>query len=133
MGSTEIQLYPFAIVERPQCVYVSSLKRTSLSFLDGIDAGYFRFIAATNAKYFSDPIGTESALGRDQPAPPADREAHHAAVVVRLTYSQALETLFALLGAVVQAPECPPAWITRYQPKDLGDFVRAISNGSLKY
>jgi hypothetical protein len=50
-------------------------------------------------------------------------------LALRTTYSQALETLFALLGAAVQAPWCVPAWLVAYRSQDLRNVVQKIDSG----
>jgi hypothetical protein len=52
----------------------------------------------------------------------------HAALAIRTIYSQALETLFALLLAAVQAPLCPHAWILKYRTSELRSLVENIDN-----
>jgi hypothetical protein len=85
--------------------------RTQRTFLDRIDPSYFRYLARLH----------ESQLDGD------DRL--NAGVALRITYSHALESLFALIGAAVQAPRTPAGWILKYQYRELRNLVTKISNG----
>ncbi len=51
----------------------------------------------------------------------------YAAAALRLGYSHGLETLFALLCAIVQAPDCVIGWFLKYKNNDLEDLVRKIN------
>jgi hypothetical protein len=123
---------PFVIIERPLCVYGEDLRKSALEFLDGVDAGYFEDVATRHANSFE---GVDNSKP-DRPIrerSDEERAVYYAAISVRLAYAQALETLFALLGALVQAPLCPAGWITKYQPQELRTFVQMLNTGSLTY
>lgn len=88
------------------------LREQNQRFLEGFDASYFNYIADVHG----------AALTSDSK--------HHAALALRLTYAQALETFFALLCAAIQAPTCPLGWLLRYRPYQLYELVRKLSQGS---
>jgi hypothetical protein len=79
-----------------------------VEFINSIDARYFEHIAALHSQ----------ALEGD--------EKQYAATALRIAYSQGLETLFALLCAIVQAPDCIVGWLLKYQNRDLVAVVRKI-------
>jgi len=101
----------YFVGERPQVTWAWDLDDRNLRFLCGIDAGYFTHIAST-----------EGAL--------LESEARHFAVAaLRVAYGQALETLFALAGAAVQAPGCVVGWMLAYRNDELLHLVRAMASG----
>lgn len=110
-----IYWYKFAVNERAFCIWDWDLPDRNLQFLDGIDPWYFAHMGSVH--------GTE--VGEE------DRQ--RAATALRLAYSQAQETFFAFVGAVIQAPECPLGWILRYETGELRDVIRSISLGGPKY
>ena len=87
------------------------LVKKDLRFLQGIDSEYFRYVAQANAV----------ALDGD------DR--HRAALALRAANHQGLETLFSLVGALIQAPECVVGWMLAYKPSELRKLVEAVSAG----
>ncbi len=117
MGENTLDLqYRFFVVgKRPFCIWGTDISSLALEFLDGVDPTYFEYIADTHLQH----------IREDQPR---EKESQFAALAIRGAYSQALETLFALLGASVQAPQCVHAWIDNYQPRELYSLVRRIHN-----
>jgi len=53
-----------------------------------------------------------------------------AAIALRMAYSQGLETLFAFLGAAVQAPDCVVGYLLRYENRDLNSLIDKIRHNS---
>ncbi|MEA2573141.1 MAG: hypothetical protein QOH93_439 [Chloroflexia bacterium] len=100
--------YPFMIDETPYCVWGLDLAQIDLAFLNTLNAAYFDHIASIHG-----PL-----LEGD--------EAQYAATALRIAYSHALETLFALLAASIQAPHCIVAWMTKYKQVELESFVRKL-------
>jgi hypothetical protein len=84
--------------------------QTQLKFLDSIDPDYFRYLAKVHEGCLT---------GEDHLS---------AAIALRVTYSHALETVFAMIGAALQAPECPAGWLVSYGIPDLKSLVENISN-----
>jgi hypothetical protein len=62
----------------------------------------------------------------DKQNEPTDRDSQHAALALRAAYSQALETLFALIFAAVQARWCIPAWVNAYKNEELRNLVKKV-------
>jgi hypothetical protein len=104
----EIQCARFAIDETPHCVWDLDIRQLNLDFLNGIDPTYFEHIANIHG-----------------PCLEGD-ERQYAAIALRTAYSQGLETLFALLGATVQAPFCVAGWMLKYRTEELIRVVRKI-------
>jgi hypothetical protein len=98
----------FAVNETPYCFWSLDPIGQDLGFLNNVDPRYFEHIADSDA------------LEGDQK--------QYAAAAIRIAYSQGLETLFAFLCAVAQAPDCVIGWFLKYQNRDLYDVVRKISN-----
>lgn len=115
--SLDLQYCFFVVDERPLCVWDTDIHRKNTQFLDGIDASYFEYLCQIHGPLIDDETGTTT------------REEQHAALALRTAYSQALETLFALIFASIQAPWCVPAWINAYKNHELRSVVRKIQEG----
>jgi hypothetical protein len=98
----------FVIDDEPWCMWDYDPRNTTLSFLEGIDPSYFGFLA----EVYSEALSGE--------------HKQHAALAIRTSWMQALETLFALLGSIIQAPHCVPAWLAKYRNEQLKNLVRKI-------
>lgn len=96
----------FAVNDEPYCLWDADIKIQVEQFLNGIDVDYFDYILQTHLN--------------------ADDE-KRAIVAIRLSLHHALETLFSLIGAYVQAPKCPFAWIAKCSNRGLHRFSRRIS------
>src|SRR5262249_2260735 len=81
----------------------------NLAFLEGIDAEYFRYVAETHGAH----LETENK--------------HRAALALRSAYAQGLETFFALLCAMVQAPQCVVGWMLSYRNDHIETLVTNIT------
>lgn len=106
-----MQCSRFAIDRKPWCVWDWNLNELTTTFLDTFDATYFDYLVTIH----------EGQLDGD--------DARRAGSAIRTTYCHALETLFALLGAAVQAPDCVPGWIQKYRSQELDQVVEKITNG----
>jgi hypothetical protein len=101
---------PIIIDENPICFWDRSDSRTQLDFLSSIDPTYFQYLAEIH----------ESRLEGE--------DSLKAAVALRVAYSHALETLYAVIGSAVQATLCPAGWLLKYRNSDLKNLVRKISD-----
>lgn len=97
----------FQVVDEPYCLWEEDLKAHTLAFLKGFDTGYFDHLL-------------EIHLNTDDEA--------RSAMALRVAYHHAMETLFSFLGALIQAPSAPQAWIAKCQNIQLYELVRRISN-----
>src|ERR1700749_2873767 len=71
----------------------------SLRFLQGVDHHYWEYQSAVHGQQ----LEAEDIAHRQR-----------AAAALRIAYGQGLEALFAFIGALVQAPSCPLAWLLAY-------------------
>ncbi|MCB1949644.1 hypothetical protein [Nitrosomonas sp.] len=97
----------FVVNEEPYCLYEIDLHKRNMEFLNSIDAEYFEYILH---------IHTEAG------------DEKRASIALRASLHHAIETMFSLLGAYIQAPDCAYAWITKCSNKDLREVVRKISS-----
>lgn len=112
---TEIPHIRFAVNETTYCFYDLDVHGKNLEFINKIDPKYFEHVADLHGELLE-----------------AD-EKQYAAAALRIAYSHGLETLFAILCAVVQAPDCVIGWFLKYQNRDLYDLVRKISERRIIY
>lgn len=105
-----MEIIGFIANTKPYACWDWDLNQKNIEFLEGIDAEYFRYIAEAHAEHLE---------GENR---------HRAALALRISYSQALEALMALLCASVQAPNCVIGWMLSYNNSDLKNVVKKISN-----
>jgi hypothetical protein len=108
-----VRMIGFMIDERPH-VFVEDAD-ANRRFLEAVDGGYCTYLAGVHAQRLEAP-------GAD------DRQ--YAATALRVAYSQGLETMFALVAAIVQCPKYPLAWLARYTNNDLRSVVGKIDRGT---
>lgn len=105
-----LEFVRFVVDDRPYACWEWNLRARNLEFLRGIDPSYYTYVADANAEHLED-----------------EEHGHKAALAIRIAYSQGLETLFALLSAMVQAPECVIGWLLAYRNVELESLVRKLS------
>ena len=105
-----VNMIRFLIDERPH-VFIHDAG-ANLRFLQSIDRDYWGYQSAAHL-----------------PGLDSEDEDHRkrAAAALRVAYSQGLETLFALLAALLQCPTFPLGWLLRYKNSDLRSVVRKIN------
>lgn len=103
------------IDETPFNFFSPDVQQENLRFLEGLRPAYFGYLSRTHG-----------AVLADDSASPADRQ--FAATALRNAHAQALETFFALIGAALQAPEAPVAYMLKYRD-EIGKVVDKISTG----
>ncbi|MCU7371969.1 hypothetical protein PEC18_14150 [Paucibacter sp. O1-1] len=96
----------FAVNDEPFCLWEADLPARTRAFLDGIDPEYFDYVLQAH-------MSTE--------------DEKRALVAIRLSLHHATETIFSLLGAFVQAPDCPYAWIAKCSNTELREFAERVS------
>ncbi len=111
MPRATLECIEFVVDETPRACWEWDLRQRNLAFLQGLSPEYFDYVARTSFPQ----LDTE--------------DKHHAALAIRTAYSQALETLFALLCAAAQAPDCTLGWMLAYQPFQLRNVVERIAEG----
>lgn len=100
----------YAVLNEPYCLWDADSRSRNLSFLKGIDAEYFSYLA----KIMGDELSGKETRMR-------------AAASIRLGFYHGIETLFLLLGALLQAPDCVYAWITQCTPSQLRELLKKIN------
>ncbi len=98
----------FAVGDEPYCLWEQDVAGRTRDFLTGLDPEFFSYVLNTHME-------TE--------------DEKRASVAIRLAWHHATETLFSLLGAFVQAPDCPYAWISMCRTEELREVVRRIGIG----
>jgi hypothetical protein len=98
----------FAVGDEPYCLWEDDVAERTKDFIDGLDPDFFEYLLKVN---------TES------------EDEKRASVAIRLALHHGVETLFSLLGAFVQAPKCPYAWISQCRTEELRKVVRRIGEG----
>ena len=104
----------FVVDETPYCLWDWELDKRNLDFLDQIDHEYFKYIVEA---HFPNIGGDNS---------------QRAAIVLKTTYHQALETFFTLLFAAFQAPGCVVAYVHKCTSGHLRSMINKIQTGRAK-
>jgi hypothetical protein len=105
----------FAVDDLPYCVWDWDIRSVNLQFIQSIDPGYFEYSAG---------VHTDNLEGEDK---------QRAATALRSAYHHGLETLFALICATLQAPDCVVGWLQKYQPSQLRRMVTSINKGNADF
>ncbi len=105
---------PFVVDVKPYCLWDREIWKKNIDFLDMIDPDYFNYLAEINFNLINN---TEI----------DDKKKQHAAILLRNSYSQALEAFFALVGATIQAHDCILGWHLKYENKDLKNVLEKIN------
>lgn len=95
----------FVVNEEPYCIWEVDLSERNKEFLDGIDTEYFDYAIKVHLE--------------------ADDE-KRASIALRTTFHHAMETMYSLLGAYIQAPDCAYAWIAKCSNKELRELVSKV-------
>jgi hypothetical protein len=111
-GGIYLDWSSFVVDETPHCMWSLDMKEQNLRYLQGIDPTFFRYVTVAHSEQLE------------------GEKRQHAALAIRLAYAQALETFFALIGATVQAPNCPLGWMLMYENRQLFSVVRKLSDGT---
>lgn len=107
--------YFFCIDEKPYCLFDNGYQDINADYIKQIDSRFYDFVAEQNIHIINNEE-TEKA------------ERQFAAISLRNYYTQALETLFALIFATLQAPACIPGWMLKYRNNDLYKLVEKTNN-----
>lgn len=97
----------FVVNEEPYCIWEVDLPARNMEFLDGIDTEYFDYVLKVHAE--------------------AEDE-KRASIALRTGLHHAMETMFSLLGAYIQAPDCVHAWVAKCSNKDLRELVKKVAS-----
>lgn len=99
---------PFIVNDEPYCLWGFDLEERNREFLKGLDADYFEYCLNLYSESEDDK---------------------RASVAIRLTLHHALETLYSLIGAYIQAPHCAYAWIAKCSTSDLRNLISRVNRG----
>jgi len=100
----------FRVNTTEYCLWDWNLHERNMEFINGINPEYFMY----QAKVHFDNIESE------------DKQL--ASVALRTAYHHGLETLFTLLGATVQAPNCVYGWILKSRAGQVRALAKRIDN-----
>ena len=100
----------FMIDDVPWCVWDWNLGELNATFIDGLDPSYFEYLAEVHGCALDSKASDQ-----------------HAAVALRTSYHHAMEAFFALLGAMIQAPDCVIGWLHKYTNQQLESLVLKIN------
>ena len=106
----------FVVDEKPYCLWDIDIPARNRELLQKIDPEYFRHLADINFDLL------DKSQDKDNPS------RQHAAISLRIAYSHALEVLFSLIGATIQAPDCVVGWLIKYRPGDIPKIVKKVTN-----
>lgn len=109
-----MQRMPLLTGDRASVYWGHDLAGDNQRFLEALDPGYYWFAAREAA----------DRLSAKPPLEHADQL--RAAMALRVTFGQGVETLMALLCALAQAPRFPLGWMSRYKNEELRKVVEAI-------
>jgi len=107
--TVDLETIPLLIFETPFAVWSLDAKSENIDFLNSIQPRYFSYLAELYGSQLTGP----------------DR--HFAATALRGVYVQGLETLFSLIGATLQAPDAPAAYLLKYRG-EIRSVVEAITH-----
>jgi hypothetical protein len=110
-----VQYGIFAVGDEPHCLWAWDLAARNLEFIEGIDEGYFEYFAGT---YQNDLDGDN---------------AQRAAMALRTSYHLSLETMFSLMAAALQAPECAVGWVLKVRSEQLRSIVEALQKDGMDF
>jgi len=102
----------FKVHNRPYRLWGVSLGRRNLQAIDNIDSEYFGYLA----DLYYEQLKSE--------------HKQKAALAIRTAYGHAVETLFSLICAALQAPQCFYAWMLKYQPGDVAKIIKEIDDNN---
>lgn len=105
--------YQFCVDEKPFCVFDHEFDRINKDYLESINPDYYRFISTHFEQILNDENSSEEII-------------QFAAISLRVNYGHALETLFALIFATLQAPNFIVGWMLRYRNIDLDKLVEKV-------
>lgn len=101
----------FKVGSKPFCVWEVNLKEKNLEFINAIDHKYFEYQAYAHQKNLESDYKQNAALA------------------LRTSFHHGLETLFSLICASLQAPDCVHGWMLNYSLPDLRSLLRELNQG----
>lgn len=107
---------PFVINEKEYAFWDADIPELNLRFINQLDPEYFEYVAKLNFDILQSNENDKKVR-------------QHAAIALRLAYSQGLEVLFSLIFATIQAPDCVIGWFLKYSNTSLEDTAKRFRKG----
>lgn len=104
--------FTFVVNDEPYSLWDPDPARRTKEFLDSIDPGFFSYLAESHAENLD-----------------SGEHKRRVATAARMAYLHGIETLMTLVGAAVQAPQAPYAWVWLAKTDLLRAVVERISKG----
>ncbi len=104
--------FTFVVNDEPYSLWDTDPSNRTNEFLDSIDPGFFSYVAESHS------ANLESA-----------EHERRVATATRMAYLHGIETLMTLVGAAVQAPQAPYAWVCLAKTDLLRAVIDRISKG----
>lgn len=111
----DIQHCVFAVTDEPYCVWGWDLPDRNRKFINQINAEYFEYVCRTHIEHID---GDNAQL---------------AAMALRSSYYLALETLFGLIAAALQAPDCIAGWILKASTGDVRRMTKELADNRMQF
>lgn len=109
--SQQLQGAMFKVDSIPCCVWDLDLHERNMEFINSINPNYFEYLAQV---HFGHIEGENKLL---------------ASIALKTAYYHGLETLFTLLCATLQAPNCVYGWTLKSRPHQVRSLVQKIKRG----
>lgn len=113
MSTANQQYALYAVVDEPFCLWEDDVQAKALEFLDHIDPGYFEYLALQGQRSMQDV-----------------EHKKHAMAAMRIGFFHGAETLFLLIGALLQAVNAPHAFLAQCWPAQLRTLLKRIGSGT---
>lgn len=110
--SKQLQCVMFKVDSTPYCVWDFDLHENNMEFINSVNPSYFEYLAQAHFAKIED----DNKL--------------LASMALKTAYYHGLETLFSLLCATIQAPNCVYGWILKSRPLQVRSLVEKIRGGS---
>jgi hypothetical protein len=108
----DIYYSKFLVNGRPFCYWDTELELSNKEFIQRFAVDFYNDLSGLYYHHWTSD--------KDE------RYRHVISTQVRTSYSQALETFFALLFATLQAPDYVPGWLLEYKVSDLKRMIESI-------
>jgi hypothetical protein len=104
--------FSFLVNDEPFCLWDPDPATRTAQFLDSIDPGFFSYLAESHAENLE-----------------SEEHKRRVGTATRMAYLHGIETFMTLVGAAVQAPQAPYAWVVLAQTDRLRAVVERITKG----
>lgn len=104
----------FAVDENAFCVWDLDLEQKNKEFIQDFNTKFFDFLSGMYHNHWENENN--------------EKAKQYLSFMIRTSYSHALESLFSLMCATIQAPDCVYGWLNKYRITDLRNLVLKIKN-----